>query len=264
MQALHQLSAQVCRKIQYVFCDIDDTLTLDGRLLEESYSALWRAHRSGYKLIPITGRPAGWVDQIARLWPVDAVVGENGGFYAWMSPTGLKTRYIQDEETRRQNRVRLDHLQAQILKQIPGTALASDQSFRHLDLAIDFCEDVPPLPQSSVQHIVQLFEQAGAAAKVSSIHVNGWFGDHDKLTTCQLLAQEQLGLDAETLREHSIFCGDSPNDEPMFRWFPHSIGVANVNHFLAQMQYHPAYVTPSEGGLGFAELIEHLCTNASH
>ena len=161
--------------VRGVFLDIDDTLTTDGQLTAEAYAALARLHHAGLLVAPITGRPAGWCDHIARMWPVDGVVGENGAFYFRYDRhrRRLHRRFVAGKAERGENRRRLDTLAADILAAVPGTALASDQPYREADLAIDYCEDVAPLPQAAVARIVALFEAAGATAKVSSIHVNG-------------------------------------------------------------------------------------------
>ena len=119
---------------------------------------------------------------------------------------------------------------------MPGAAIASDQLYREADLAIDFREDVEPLPPEAIDRIVALFHEAGAVAKVSSIHVNGWFGQYDKLSMTRVFVRDALGLDLETTRSLFVFCGDSPNDEPMFRFFPYGCGVANVRDFASRMQ----------------------------
>src|SRR4051812_18334202 len=67
-----------------VCLDIDDTLSTEGQLTADAYEALWRLKAAGHAVVPITGRPAGWCDHIARFWPVDAVVGENGAFTFYM------------------------------------------------------------------------------------------------------------------------------------------------------------------------------------
>jgi hydroxymethylpyrimidine pyrophosphatase-like HAD family hydrolase len=156
------------------------------------------------------------------------------------------------------DRQRLNALQSQIIKLVPGAALASDQAYREADLAIDFAEDVPPLPPAAVKKIVELFEQQGATAKVSSIHVNGWFGGYDKLTTSLRLLADEFGLDAENDRDAIVFAGDSPNDAPMFGYFPNSVGVANVMHFKDNLPAVPTWITSRSGGQGFAELAGHL------
>ena len=122
-----------------VLFDIDDTLTTEGQLTAEAYSAIERLHKAGLKTIPITGRPAGWCDHIARLWPVDAVVGENGAFYFRYDRTTRKmTRhYIDDAATRTRQRNQLQHIAAEILQAVPGCAIAADQPYRETDLAIE-------------------------------------------------------------------------------------------------------------------------------
>ncbi len=240
-----------------ILCDIDDTLTLHGRLVPEAFAALARAQAAGLKVIPVTGRPAGWVDQIARMWPVDGVVGENGGLWFWMGGGRLQRGFVQSAEERAVNRARLDALAAEILAEVPGTALASDQGYRALDLAIDFREDVPPLGDDAIDTIVAAFERRGATCKVSSIHVNGWFGAFDKLTGfSQLCAALYLPADPAAW----AFVGDSANDAPMFAHFPVSVGVANVDAFLPRIPRWPAFRTDGEGGDGFAELVDRVLT----
>ena len=170
----------------------------------------------------------------------------------------LERRFLQDAETRSANRARLTALGERILSAVPGTALASDQPYRDLDLAVDFCEDVPALGEDAIDAIVQEFEQAGATCKVSSIHVNGWYGDFDKLTGIRRLLRDLWDEDLDEVIGDYAFFGDSANDEPMFGAFPLSIGVANVADFLHRMEAHPKWVTAGEGGHGFAEGVDQL------
>jgi HAD superfamily hydrolase (TIGR01484 family) len=259
-QPLPNLPQAVAAGIHTVFSDIDDTLTTDGQLTPPAYVALDDLRRAGLRVILITGRPAGWCDHIARMWPVDAVIGENGAFYYWHDHAAhkLKHRHLLGEAERAANTGKLAAVQETILREVPGCALASDQFCRLYDLAIDFCEDVPALPASAVDRIVALMEQAGMTAKVSSIHVNGWFGHYDKLSMAHLLMRERYGLELAQERERCIFAGDSPNDAPMFAYLPHSVGVANVLDFAGRLSALPAYVTPSRGGAGFSELAQAL------
>lgn len=255
---LAQLTADDVAGVRGVLCDIDDTLTWRGRLIPEAFDALAALQHAGLKVVPVTGRPGGWVDQIARLWPVDGVVGENGGLWFYMDQGRMQRRFLQDAEQRLVNRQALAALGRRILAEVPGCALASDQPYRELDLAIDFCEDVPPLPDEDVDRIVALFEEAGARCKVSSIHVNGWFGAFDKLTGCGRLLSERWGTSLEEATRAWLYVGDSANDEPMFAHFHTTVGVANVTRFLPRMRAHPRFITPSPGGSGFAELAARL------
>lgn len=260
MQPLKQFSSQQAANIRFVLSDIDDTLTTDGRLPSCAYVALERLTEAGIVVIPITGRPAGWCDHIARLWPVFAVVGENGAFYMRYNHQTKRmiTHHFAEPAQRQNNRQKLNKLSEEILKQVPGCSLASDQNYREADLAIDFCEDVAPLDETAVQTIVSMFARAGAQAKVSSIHVNGWFGDYDKLSMTKTLFARECGLNLQEQLEAAIFIGDSPNDEPMFDFFNYSVGVANIQSQLHRLKHPPKFVTPSKGGQGFVEMAEQL------
>jgi HAD superfamily hydrolase (TIGR01484 family) len=248
------------RRIKFVFTDIDDTLTSEGQLTAEAYQAMERLTQAGLTVVPITGRPAGWCDHIARFWPVDGVVGENGAFWFRYdrSARRLVKRFLVDDAARAANRKRLERIGQSILASVPGTALASDQLYREADIAIDFCEDVKPLDEASVDRIVALMEAEGMTAKVSSIHVNGWFGQYDKLGMTRIFMREVYGIDLDAARQRCVFLGDSPNDAPMFGYFPLSIGVANIRAFLSRLSAAPAYVARGSGGEGFAEFARRL------
>jgi hypothetical protein len=252
------LSSLDARGIRGVLVDIDDTLTTDGKLTSPAYAALERLHAAGKIVVPVTGRPAGWCDHIARMWPVDAVVGENGAFYFFFADRKLQRRYADRPEVRREKRRRLEALAESILRSVPGAALAADQPYRETDLAIDYCEDVPPLPLEQAQRIAELMRAAGLTAKVSSIHVNGWLGDYDKLAMTRRLFAERFALDVDVANSSLVYAGDSPNDAPMFGYFEKSVGVANVRRFAGRLAAEPKFVTLASAGAGFAELVQHL------
>ena len=260
MKPLSAFPATARHAVRGVLFDIDDTLTTGGRLTAAAYQALEQLQAAGLRVVPITGRPAGWCDHIARMWPVDGVVGENGAFY-FRYDRAVRTmhrRFVDDPAMRARQRERLQGIGAEILRAVPGATIAADQGYRECDLAIDFCEDVPPLAPEAIDRIVALMESHGLTAKVSSIHVNGWFGAHDKLTMTQLLMREGLGVDLDTERRHYVFVGDSPNDAPMFAYFPESVGVANVREFAGRLKHEPTYVTEAASGAGFCELAGFL------
>lgn len=263
MRPLDEMPREVASGIIGVFADIDDTLTTDGRLPAVAYDALERLQDAGLFVAPITGRPAGWCDMIARFWPVSGVVGENGAFYFAYDRSERKMIrvFADDDETRARNRRALAALGERILASVPGAAIAADQGYRETDLAIDFCEDVTPLDRKAVEAIVAQFEKAGATAKVSSIHVNGWFGHYDKLSMSRRFSKEQLGIDLEREMARIVFVGDSPNDAPMFGFFPNACGVANVRDFEGRIDAEPAWVAESRGGEGFVEVAEAVLAN---
>jgi HAD superfamily hydrolase (TIGR01484 family) len=247
-------------RIGFVLTDIDDTLTEHGRLPAESYVAMQGLHQAGLMVIPVTGRPAGWCDLIARQWPVDGVIGENGALYFRYldGEKRMLRRYAKDAAARAADRIKLDCIRDEVLASVPGAAVAADQAYREADLAIDFCEDVPALPHESIQRIVGIFTRHGATAKISSIHVNGWYGSYDKLTMTRQFFSEALSVDMEREKDRIVFAGDSPNDAPMFGHFPNSVGVANVLDFVTDLRHKPKYVTKSRGARGFVELAEAL------
>jgi HAD superfamily hydrolase (TIGR01484 family) len=248
------------RAIRGVLTDIDDTLTTDGKLTAEAYSALQRLRAAGKIVIPVTGRPAGWCDHIARMWPVDGVVGENGAFYMRFDASRHKLvrRFLASDAARAAEHSRIAAIGQVIVSEVQGSALASDQQYRETDLAIDYCEDVAALPPAAVDRIVALMQAHGMTAKVSSIHVNGWFGAYDKLGMTRTLLQEVFSCDLDAERDAFVFAGDSPNDAPMFAYFPNAVGVANVRRFLDRIATPPAFVTLREAGAGFAELTDFI------
>jgi len=249
-------------RLRGLLFDIDDTLTTEGRLTAEAYAALERLHASNRLTVAVTGRPAGWCDQIARLWPVDAVVGENGAFYFRYENGKLNRRFLEGDAARAAKRARLGAIAERILAAVPGSALASDQAYRETDLAIDYCEDVAPLPLEQAERIAGLMGAADLTAKISSIHVNGWFGGYDKLAMTKTLFAEKFGIDLDADNAHYVFAGDSPNDAPLFAYFRNSVGVANVTRFAGRLAAAPKYVTQRASGAGFAELVARLLGDA--
>jgi len=247
-------------RLRGVLLDIDGTITTAGRLGAAAYGALERLQKAGLLVIPVTGRPAGWCDLIARFWPVDAVVGENGALYFRYDHDRRRMirRFARSDAERAQDRERLRVIGEDVLRAVPGAAIAADQLYRDTDLAIDYCEDVPPLPPESVARIHALLTARGLTAKASSIHVNAWHGTHDKLSMTRRLMSEQFGVDLDAERDAFAFIGDSPNDEPMFAYFPNSFAVANIAPFVDELDHPPACVVEAEEGAGFVLFAERV------
>lgn len=241
--------------VEILLTDFDDTLTTDGKLPALAYSRLEDLRDTGLLVIPVTGRPAGWCDLIARCWPVAGVVGENGALAFRYDGDRMLRIYDGGESTLAANRARLQAIATEILGEVPLSAISADQLFRLSDLAIDFAEDVDRLPDEDVQRIVSIFHRHGATAKVSSIHVNGWFGAHDKLSMSKRFLREYFG---RGLDHACAFIGDSPNDEPMFGEIALGVGVANISVFLDQMRQKPQYLTAGAGSAGFVEFADAL------
>jgi HAD superfamily hydrolase (TIGR01484 family) len=256
LQPWSQVAPSELAAVRGICLDIDDTLSTSGKLTSQAYEGLWRLKEAGYAVVPITGRPAGWCDMIARFWPVDAVIGENGAFSFFMEKGKFSRRThpraLLDPKSE------IERLSQAVKREFPHAQWASDQSYRQYDLAIDFCEDVPPWSRAEVDRLVALCEQQGAHAKVSSIHVNAWFGDYDKYSGFQdLLAAKGavLGLPSES---QWLFIGDSPNDEPLFARFAMSVGVANLKAFSDRLQFPPRFLTQGKSGDGFVEMVNRM------
>jgi len=259
---IDDIPPEVCKALKGILFDIDDTFTLQGKIHSGPFSALWEAKGEGLLLLPITGRPAGWADHIARMWPVDGIVGENGAFYFCFDRTAkrLKRHFVVEApRDRERNRRRLAALFGELQQAYPSLRTASDQPYRECDLAVDYAEDAsPPLSVHDARRIQKILEGRGANAKISSIHVNAWFGDYDKLSTCKRFFQGEHGIELEAEKRRFLFLGDSPNDGPMFAFFPFSAGVAGIHRFRESglMEHMPSFVASREGGLGFEEVLK--------
>ena len=255
-----------------VLTDIDDTLSTEGEVPAQVVQALAALRAAGLHVIPVTGRPVGWSVPFAQAWPVDAIVAENGavallpaeenkgqiGSERLPSKRGqLSKIYQQGAAVRSANFVRMQQVLARIEAVVPGARRATDSAGRETDIAIDHSE-FTQLPQAQMDQCVQLMRAAGMSATVSSIHINGWFGAHNKWEGARWIVRTLFGRVLEDETDRWVYVGDSTNDQVMFQHLPHSVGVANIARFVPQLQYLPRYVTEGERGAGFAEMVHHL------
>lgn len=261
VRPLAALPLSSLRDVRGVLTDIDDTLTTDGAITPDALAALAQLRAVGLPVIAITGRPMGWSEPFARPppqgWPLEAIVAENGAVALFCRGDTLVTEYAQDAAVREANAQRLRLVAQRILQQVPGTMLARDSAGRVTDIAIDHSE-FTHLPQQRIEQVVALMRSEGMNATVSSIHINGWFGEHTKLSGARWIVQRLLGRDIEAEREHWVYVGDSTNDQLMFGHFPLSVGVANLLRFERELSVWPAWLTSHERGAGFAELVGQL------
>jgi len=252
------LSWQVPHNVLGVFTDIDDTLTTEGAITPDALQALADLKAAGLHVVPITGRPVGWSEPFAQSWPVDAIVAENGAVGLQHMPgQGLRKLYQQDAATRTTHFARMQQVLTHIERTVPGAGRSQDSAGRETDIAIDHSE-FTHLPQPAIEEVVRLMQAEGMTATVSSIHINGWFGEHSKLTGARWIVRELWGRDLDDEIDRWVYVGDSTNDQVMFEHFAHSVGVANIRRFEAQLTYPPRYITPGERGAGFAELTRHI------
>lgn len=285
MQELKHFKEEQRKQIKYVLMDIDDTLTLEGKLPAVAYGALEKLQESGIKVIPVTGRPAGWCDHIARMWPVDCVIGENGAFYFYYSKeenriihtyytAAFQKEYESGEiANRKRNLDKLINIGLTVCEKYNSKSdkekihISNDQFYRETDVAVDFAEDVPyKLNLEKTQEVYRMIVEEGElqrgdetlpfVAKISSIHINAWYGDYNKVKMARLMFKNLFDSDFNDIKQQVVFAGDSPNDAPMFAEVPNAVGVANVMKYVDILEAKPAWITSKPGGFGFAELAD--------
>jgi HAD superfamily hydrolase (TIGR01484 family) len=257
---LQTMSMDESSRIEWILTDIDDTITSGGVIPSRAFEAIWLLHEAGYGLVPVTGRPAGWCDHIARMWPVSGVIGENGAFYFRYDRRKhrMERFFSIDEGELEHFRRGLERIKNRVLEEVKGSSIAADQPFRISDLAIDYCEDVEPLSERDIERICAIAEEERAVTKVSSIHVNCWYGDFDKVSCVRRFMEDRASSSFQDVRSRILFIGDSHNDESLFREIPVSVGVANIRNFLDRLDHLPTYITEEESAEGFREMADFL------
>ena len=265
------------RGLRGVLTDIDDTLTTEGEIPMGVVAALAALRACGIPVIAVTGRPMGWSRPIAETVPLAAIVAENGAVALIpedartssgqegddSAPRVVHIEFADDAPTREANAIRLRAAAARILAEVPGATLSRDSIGRVTDIAVDHGE-FTRLDAATIERVAALMREEGMCATVSSIHVNGWFGAHSKLTGADWIVQRLFGRALAAERERWLYVGDSRNDELMFAAFPLSVGVANIADVADTLQQWPAFVTAHARGRGFIEVAEALIASRQH
>lgn len=243
--------------VEWVLTDVDDTLTWQGALPAETLLALQKLQQNNIKVVAVTGACAGWCDHIAQLWPVDAVLGENGAFLLEKKANALTLSTARPLPLVREKQAQLKTEIEAILVEYSDLNLTLDQSYRLCEVAIDIGQNRAPVSPEIVQSVLARIHALGAYATASSIHINAWYGEHSKkLSSLQFLAEK--GLSFDDILKVSCYVGDSLNDQQMFETLPLSVGVANIEHYWQQLTHHPSKVMTQPGGFGFAEFVDKL------
>lgn len=274
MKPLAQWPLAERQRIVGVLTDIDDTLTTDGAITPDALQSLRDLKAAGLAVIAITGRPVGWSEPFAQSWPVDAIVAENGSValinnaQIGLQRNGyqreaLSKIYLQDAATRQVNMLRMQQLAQRVLAEVPGACLAEDSAGRETDIAIDHSE-FQHLNTAQIAQVCAILESGGMRVTVSSIHINGWFGEHNKWEGARWIVQTLFGRALEAELERWVYIGDSTNDQRMFEAMPQTVGVANIRRFAADLVFKPQYLTKNERGAGFAELAEAVLAALRH
>ncbi|WP_110946884.1 HAD-IIB family hydrolase [Pseudomonas bohemica] len=253
MRPLAECDLENFKDIRFVLTDMDETLTFKGRLAAETYSALERLQRADIRVIPVTAAPAGWCDQMARMWPVDGVIGENGGLFFRRSedPHHLEREYWHQGQAAERARQQRELLISTIREQVPWARLAADQSFRQTSIAFDI-----PHESEKRQQLSQVIIEAGAEHTFNNLWALAWFGSYDKLTMAQRILRQVYGLVADQEQNQVFYSGDSLNDAPMFGHFKHTLGVSTIHDCLDELPFKPAWVSAGAGGSGFVEAAD--------
>ncbi len=252
MQALAQAGAANFETVRFVLTDMDETLTYQGRLAAATYDALERLQRAGVKIVPVTAAPAGWCDQMARMWPVDGVIGENGGlFFERAEGHGLVRKFWHAPADQPGIAARLAEIGQQVRDAVPQAVFAEDQSFRLTSLAFAQPDDV-----SIRAAIITALRNAGADVTVNNLWVLGWLGGYDKLAMTRRVMAEAYGVDIDAEPDTVLYVGDSTNDAPMFSFFRHTVGVSTVTRYLSEIPVPPNWIAAGPGGAGFVEAAD--------
>jgi HAD superfamily hydrolase (TIGR01484 family) len=253
---LSALTGKDAEQVSFFLTDVDDTVTTGGRLLPAALESLWKLHEAGIRVILVTGGSAGWADTYFRQWPVDAVITESGAIAWYRDEQGKRCRIDHPAIEQKDYRRRADRLIERVLTEVPGSKLSVDQFCRIYDIAFDHHEEEPWLDETGIEAIKSICLEEGASFGVSSIHVNCWFGDYTKLSMVQYFLETVYGMTFDDMLVRSVYCGDAPNDAPLFSFFPLSFGVANVLSHADSISCLPAYVSSEIGGQGFSLIVD--------
>ncbi|MHB0775281.1 HAD-IIB family hydrolase [Halomonas sp. WWR20] len=265
MTSLKDAPPETLARVDIVLTDVDDTLTRHGKLAARTLAAMERLMAAGISVIPVTGGCAGWCDHIVRAWPVAAVIGESGALrFRRTASGGLDQRFVRPLTALRDEQRLLLNIAEQALRDVPAARLAADQPYRLADVAVDHAQDVGPLPAEDIATVIDIFRRAGARARASSIHVNAWFGDHDKASMAAQLLGEDFDLSIAEQAQRVLFIGDAPNDESLFAAYPLSVGVANITPHLGKLTHTPRWVCEAGHGEGFEEMANRLLAVRQH
>lgn len=255
MSTLRPLREADLSRVEAVFTDVDGTLTTKGKLTSGTLRAIEWLNAVNVPVVLVSGRPSGWGEAWVRQWPVAGAIMENGALhYAWRG-SKLEKSFDQPEKQRLVHRKQLAaHVQA-ALKAVPGAQLSSDSSATEVDLAIDYAEDAALGPEAA-DALENFLHKRGVTAVRSSVHVNCWLGDFDKLKAVKRFVRTEWKKTVARDDERYVYVGDSFNDAPMFRAFSLSVGVANVKDVLATLKDSPKFVTRAREGKGFGEVAD--------
>ena len=264
MRPIEELTNAEATELDGLLFDLDDTLLNHGWLTEPAYSALFRLREGGLTLFAVTGRPAGWGEVLARQWPVDGFVTENGAVALHRKgPQVLRIDAVSpDVRVARQRR--LAAVASDLRRQFPVLEPTDDMPARTSDYAFDIGERRQVSPMT-VAKVIAMARERGIRTTHSSVHLHLSLDGDDKASGVVRALRQLQGVDPGVARSRFAYIGDSANDASCFAAFRTTIGVANVS---GSPTVPPRYVTRSAMGAGFAEaarvLLERRGVAESH
>jgi HAD superfamily hydrolase (TIGR01484 family) len=237
--------------IQLIATDIDGTLTSGDKFTAELLQAIDLLTAKGIKLLLVTGRSAGWVSAINNYLPVAGAIAENGGVYFDRDRSGFD--FITRLESIEAHRAELANRFWELQERYPQIEESSDNQFR----ITDWTFDVAGVTDVELGEIATQCQQWGYSFTFSTVQCHIKPQHQDKGTAILQVLDRYF---PEIKPAQIITVGDSPNDASMFdrELFPHSVGVANIQHYSTQLVHHPQYLTTLPEVAGFCELVHLL------
>lgn len=257
MKSLAELPKEEAQGLAGLLFDLDDTLLDHGVLTEAAYAALWKLSRAGLRLVAVTGRPAGWGEVIARQWPIDGAVTENGAVALFRDGAVVRRHEEADEATRRARRIRIAQAFETLREKFPEVRASEDSAARWSDLALDVGE-TQKVPADRIAQIDEAARALGMRTFLSSVHLHLTLDPHDKASGALAFLATRFGEEPTSARVRWAFVGDSGNDAACFAAFRTTFGVANVARWVPMLSVPPRYVAASERGKGFVEVAERV------
>lgn len=251
---------QLCADLEFLFTDIDDTITKDGMMPYKTLQNMYQLQKSGIKVVLVTGGPAGWCDYFARMWPVSGVIGENGAFYFSFNHDEKKMlrKFLITEKEIENFKLNLNKLERRVLAEVQECRISVDQIFRLTDLAIDIGRDGEVPSENVLQKLYSIIDEEGVRHKTSSVHINCWCGNYDKLSCLKVFMDDFSSVEEGEKYSNILYVGDAPNDEPIFAGIKNTVAVANIKRYVSKLTNKPTYITSGESADGFNELVEIL------
>jgi HAD superfamily hydrolase (TIGR01484 family) len=257
LKPLSKLPAERAASLEGLLFDLDDTVLSHGLLTREAFGALWDLHEAGLFLVAVTGRPSAWGEVIARQWPIDGAVTENGAVHVVREGKGVHVLFDGEEDEVRSRRDALDELVATVARELPHVRLADDSHGRRADVAWDIAERVT-LPDADVAALDRIARARGARTTRSTVHLHATYERDDKASGVVRFLRLRRGIDVGAALHRYAFVGDSANDAACFSAFATTFGVANVRAFADKLSVPPRWIAPSERGAGFAEVARRI------